>query len=85
MSRWPYPALSCLLALPKELCEEIRKLELNVVTPRAKPILCTLEGQPILIEEIRVAQAMDPQLKRIREKILVGKTLEFIIHEDGTI
>jgi len=51
----------------------------------AKPMLYTLEAQPTLIEEIPVAQAMDPQLKHIREKILVEKAPGFVIHEDGTI
>jgi len=48
-------------------------------------MLCTLEAQPTLIEKIQVAQAMDPQLERVREEILVGKTPRFVIHEDGTI
>ena len=56
-----------------------------MVTPRAKPMLCTLEAQPTLIEEIRVAQATDPQLAQIREEIMVGKAPEFVIHEDDTI
>jgi len=60
-------------------------LELNVITSRAKPILCALEAQPTLIEEIRVAQATDTQLERVREEILVGKALGFVIHKDGTI
>jgi len=85
LSRRPYPALSCLLALPSELCEEFHKLELNVFTLISKPILCILEVQPTLIEEIRVAQTTDPQLERIREEILVGKAPGFVIHEDGTI
>ena len=52
LNRRPYPALSCLLALSSELCEEFRKVELNVITSRSKPMLCTLEAQPTLIEEI---------------------------------
>ena len=85
LSHRPYPSLSCFLALSNELCEEFQKLELNMVTPRAKPLLCTFEAQPTLIEEIQVAQATDPQLERIREEILVGKAPGFIIQEDGTI
>jgi len=81
----PYLALSCLLALPSELCEEFHKLELNVITRRSKSILCALEVQPTLIEEIRVAQTTDLQLQQIREEILVGKALGFVIHEDGTV
>ena len=37
------------------------------------------------MEEIRVAQAVDPQLERNREEILVRKAPGFVIHEDGTI
>ena len=59
LSRRSYLALSCLLALPNELCEEFRKLELNIITPRAKPMLCALKSQSTLTEEIRVAHAMD--------------------------
>ena len=56
-----------------------------MITPMSKPILCTLEVQPTLIEEIRVAQTTDPQLERIREEILVGKPPGFVVQEDGTI
>jgi len=41
--------------------------------------------QPTLIEEIYIAQAMDPQLEGIREEILVGKAPGFVSHEDDTI
>ena len=85
LGRQPYPALSCLLVLLNELYDEFQKLELNVITRRAKPMLCTLEAQPTLIEEIRAAQAVEPQLECIREEIFVGKAPGFIIHEDGTI
>ena len=73
------------MKLPVDFCEEFRKLELNIVTPRAKFTLHAMEAQPTLIEEIRTTQVTDPQLERIREEILVGKALGFVIHEDGTI
>jgi len=65
LSGWPYPALNYLLAFPKDLCEEFQKLELNIITLKAKPMLCALKAQMTLIEEIRVAQAMCSQLKWI--------------------
>ena len=74
-----------LLTLPGELCKEFRKLEVNVITLEAKPVLYALEAQPALIKEIQVAQATDPQLVWIREEILVGKAPGFVIHEVGTI
>jgi len=75
LSRRPYPALNYLLALPSGLCEELRKLELNVITSETNSMLYAMEAQPILIKEIHAAQATDPQLKQISEEILVGKAL----------
>ena len=60
LSRRPYPALNCVMALTKDLCEAFHKLEINVLTRGNKPVLCTLEVQPTLVEEIRAAQATDP-------------------------
>jgi len=47
-------------------------------------MLYTMEVQPTLIKEIRVAHNTDLQLERIRDEVLVGKAPGFIIHEDGT-
>jgi len=85
LSNRSYQTLNCLLALPDALCKEFRRLELNMIIPGAKPMLCALDVQPTLVEEIRTAQATDPQLERIRENILVGKAPGFVIHEDGII
>ena len=74
-----------MLALLSKLYEKFQKSELNVTTPKVKPILCALEVQLTLLEEIRVAQTTDPQLEQIREETLVGKVPGFIIHKDGTI
>jgi len=63
------------MELPMDLCEEFQKLKLNVITPRAKYILHAMEAQSTLIEEIRAAQATDPQLERIRKEILMGRAL----------
>jgi len=81
----PYLTMNSLMKQPVDLCEELRKLELNVITPRAKSTLHAMEVQLTLIEEIPVAQTTDPQLEKIREEILVGKAPGFVIHEDGII
>jgi len=52
LSRRPYLTLSELIALPDDLCKEFGRLELNVVTPGAKPMPYALKVQPTLIEEI---------------------------------
>ena len=43
LSRRPYSTLSGLIVLPDDLCKEFRRLELNVVTLGAKPVLYALE------------------------------------------
>ena len=48
LSRRPYPTLNCLLKLPTDLFEEFRRLELNVISPETKPMLCVFEAQPTL-------------------------------------
>jgi len=85
LSRRPYLALNCLLELPSDLCEEFRKMEPNIITLETELMLCTMEAQPINIEQIHVALATNPQLEWIREEILVGKVPGFVIHKDGTI
>jgi len=56
LSRRPYLTLNYLLALPRDLCEDCKKLEINVVTRRDKATLYTLEIQRTFIEEIRGAR-----------------------------
>jgi len=56
-------------------------MEFNVITLGTQSMLYVIEAQPTLIEEIRVAQATDPQLEQIWEEILVGKAPGFVIHE----
>jgi len=85
LSCGPYPALNRLLELPSDLYEEFHMMELNVITLRTQYMLYVIEARPALTEDIRIAQAMDPQLEQIREEILEGKAPEFVIHEDGTI
>ena len=60
LSRRPYLALNGVMALPRDLCEVFYKIEINVVRRENKSVLCTLEVQPTLVEEIRVAQTADP-------------------------
>ena len=48
----PYLTLNGMLALPRELCEEFKKLEINVVIRGIRPIHYTMEVQPTLIKEI---------------------------------
>ena len=50
LSRGPYPTLNSLLALPRELDKEFKKLEINVVTRGIRSMLYTMETQSKFIE-----------------------------------
>jgi len=54
LSRRPYPTLHSLVALRRDLCEDFKKLDLNVVIRETRSIN-TKEVQPNLIKEIRAA------------------------------
>ena len=73
------------ISVAQRLCEDFRRLEINVVTRRDKHILLTMEVQPTLMEEIQIAQDVDPLLDIIKAEVLVGKAPRFIIHEEGTL
>jgi len=83
LCRRSYLTLNILLVLPRDLCEDFKKLELNMVTMESRPILHTLEVQPTLIEEIRAVKSKDPQLDRMKTEVSEGKAPRFVIHEVG--
>ena len=62
LNRRLYPTLYSLLALPRDLCKDFKKLELNVVARETRHLLYTMEVQPTLIEEISAAQSTNPLL-----------------------
>ena len=59
-------------------------MELNVVTIEPNRYACH-EVATDSYKRNRIAKAIDPQLERIREEIIVGKGLGFVIYENGTI
>uniref|UniRef100_A0A2N9GSB9 Integrase catalytic domain-containing protein n=2 Tax=Fagus sylvatica TaxID=28930 RepID=A0A2N9GSB9_FAGSY len=47
--------------------------------------LANLRVQPTLVERIKVAQAGDPQLQKMKLMVESGTQFEFCIHEDGSL
>ena len=82
LNQRPYPSLNHLPSIPTELCEEFRRLEINVAMKKGNSMLFSMEVRPTLTKEIRVAQEIDPQLMRIKMEVQEGKALRFVIHED---
>jgi len=53
LSHRPSPTLNHLLSIPIELCEEFKRLEINVTVRKGNDLLFAMKVQPTLIEEIR--------------------------------
>ena len=47
--------------------------------------LANLRVQPTLVERIKVAQAGDPHLQKMKLMVESGASSEFCIHEDGSL
>ena len=45
----------------------------------------TLKVKPSIIAKIKLSQKGDTKLERLRQIVIQGKSLDFVIHEDGTL
>ncbi|KAK4270828.1 hypothetical protein QN277_019597 [Acacia crassicarpa] len=71
--------------IPNELCEEFRRLEIEVLLPAERiGMLNVLTIQPTIFDEIREAQASDSLLQGIKEKKGQGEAIDFEVDEGGT-
>uniref|UniRef100_J3LCD0 CCHC-type domain-containing protein n=1 Tax=Oryza brachyantha TaxID=4533 RepID=J3LCD0_ORYBR len=66
----------------KELQADLHHLNLEVV---AQGMVQSLEVQPLLSDQIKAAQGMDPEVVQIKEKIRAGKAMGFRVDENGTL
>jgi len=68
------------------LLKELGDLRVRLVSHRQAHVqLSALTLQPSTVEEIQVSQESDPELQRIKQNLEKGKSLGFIVHEDGTL
>jgi len=85
LSYRPYLILNYILASPRDFHGDIRRLEINVVTKRDKPMLYTMKVQHSLIKEIQASQSSNLQLERIRVKVKTSKVISFVSHKNRTL
>ena len=68
------------------LLKEHEDLGIQLVSHGQAPVqLSALTLQPSIVEKIRMDQESDPELQRIKQNLERGKSLEFVVHEDGTV
>nr|AAN04995.1 retrotransposon protein, putative, Ty3-gypsy sub-class [Oryza sativa Japonica Group] len=76
----------CNVAWVEELCCEVQRdlehLNLGIVE---RGFVAALEAQPTLMEQVRIAQASDPEIAELKKNMRVGKARGFVEDEQGTI
>nr|ABA96940.1 retrotransposon protein, putative, Ty3-gypsy subclass [Oryza sativa Japonica Group] len=76
----------CNVAWVEQLCCEVQRdlehLNLGIVE---HGFVAALEAQPTLVEQVRIAQASDPEIAELKKNMRVGKARGFIEDEQGTI
>jgi hypothetical protein len=60
--------------LPEELCEQFKRLRLEIVP---EGFLASLEVQPMLMDKIKEAQNLDKEIKEIKSNMSKGKAKGF--------
>ena len=77
--------LAAFITTQRHLLEDMRKLELEVVTRQVVARLANIRLQPTLVERIKAAQINDPGILGIKQRMEVGKATEFQIDADGVL
>nr|ABA97778.2 retrotransposon protein, putative, Ty3-gypsy subclass [Oryza sativa Japonica Group] len=76
----------CNVAWVEQLCCEVQRdlehLNLGIVE---HGFVAALEAQPTLVEQVRIAQASDPEIAELKKNMRVGKARGFVEDEQGTI
>jgi hypothetical protein len=85
LSRKSTGNLAAMLTTQRHILENLRKLRIEVRLHEPGAKLTNLRVQPTLVERIKVAQAGDLQLQKMKLMVESGAPSEFCIHEDGSL
>ena len=82
LSRRP---VAMFLTQQKELLEEMRSLDLEIVLPGMAPSCVAMQVQSLLVDQIKAAQAGDELLQKLRGQVEAGLRTDLLIHGDGSL
>ena len=78
--------MSTIMITQLNLLKEPEDLGVQLVSHRqAITQMSIVTYQPSAIEEVRVYQEDDTKLQRIKQNLKRGKSLAFVVYEDGTL
>ena len=75
--------LACVITKQRELLEELRRLDIEVLVHSGGGILAQLNVQPTLVDKIKAAQRNDLEFEKIRSEVEKGLSPEFVIQDDA--
>ena len=73
------------LTQQKELLDDMRRMDLEVVLLGMTPYFMAMQVQLALIEQIKAAQTGDPLLQKLRGQVETGLRSDILVHEDGSL
>ena len=85
LSRKRHENLTALVTSDRYLLEDMRKMDLEIVTRQVGARLARLQIQPTLVDRIKAAQKGDPSILEIQKRIEVGRAAEFQIDSEGVM
>ena len=83
LSRKAY--LNSTVVIPSTLCDELQRMEVELICKRGTACLNALELRPTLFDEIKEAQKGDLEMEKIMSDVKKGKSPGFVIQDDGTL
>ena len=83
LSRKRQSTVDSVMVLSKELCDEFRRLQIEVVTEPVQGQIYALQVQSTIFDEILEAQCNDPYLEKLKKAVMEGEAPGFIIQENG--
>jgi len=77
--------LACLITNQKHILEDLNQSRIEFQFHHVGAQLSSIRGKHSLIDDIKAAQQIGPQLQRIRKGVEEGTKAWFVIHKDGTL
>ena len=77
--------VAAMLTSQKVILDELRKLDVEVLTESVEARLASLKLQPTLLNRIRVAQKLDPESEVLLELIKSGRKTQLWEDDQGDI
>ena len=85
LSRKSYGSLAYMDSVRSSLFLELQAMNVNMKVDSQEVLLTTLRVRPIMVEQVKEAQAQDARLSKIVEEVKSASRDDYSLREDGTL